>query len=229
METCGNRGKRAKNENYLPDRKWQGKKNSRASISPSVGRERRKYCGNWQSFQLEISVFFTSVVRQQSWKSGSKIATKTEMFNPPSLFSLWTESAKNLTINNYPTRGFQIHQSVLFFFIGNGFFSIILLEHNPIIPRGNEKISITKDRNRFAGHKNHVNNESMFFMLWMLYDKRINLKFKKILELFWNEFPIYLGSKFILLLFLGHSWKSIKKMKRNMSVMTRLTDNPCFF
>lgn len=60
-------------------------------------------------------------IKHSSWTSGSKaenpdqkIAAKSLIFSPKRF-----QSAKNLTINNYPTRGFQIHQSALFF-IGNG-------------------------------------------------------------------------------------------------------------
>jgi hypothetical protein len=59
-------------------------------------------------------------------------------------------------------------------------FSIILLGHNPITPRGNEKNSIMRDRRRFAGHEmyfsvlnilNHDKNEKLFVCV-----KKLDLK-----------------------------------------------------
>lgn len=70
-ETCGNWGKRAKTQNCLSDRKWLGKRKIRNF----------PYWKRKQSFQLRISNF-SHHIRQQSWKSGSEIATKTEIFNP---------------------------------------------------------------------------------------------------------------------------------------------------
>jgi hypothetical protein len=40
VETCGNRGKRAKTENCLPDRKWPGKANFN---SPDAGQKDEKF------------------------------------------------------------------------------------------------------------------------------------------------------------------------------------------